>query len=93
MGYLGGVEVGRGGFRTVSGNEGFGGRKSAMTERPVTGTSSIPIDIMRVMELIPHRFPFLMVDRIVELALDEKARVGRMVRRPTPVLSVRSVML
>jgi 3-hydroxyacyl-[acyl-carrier-protein] dehydratase len=44
-----------------------------MTERPVTGTSSIPIDIMRVMELIPHRFPFLMVDRIVELTLDEKA--------------------
>ena len=44
-----------------------------MTERPVTGTSPIPIDIMRIMELIPHRFPFLMVDRIVELALDEKA--------------------
>ena len=44
-----------------------------MTERPVTGTSAIPIDIMRIMELIPHRFPFLMVDRIVELTLDEKA--------------------
>ena len=44
-----------------------------MTERPVAGTSPIPIDIMRIMELIPHRFPFLMVDRIVELALDEKA--------------------
>jgi 3-hydroxyacyl-[acyl-carrier-protein] dehydratase len=44
-----------------------------MTERPVTGTSPIPIDIMRIMELIPHRFPFLMVDRIVELVLDEKA--------------------
>jgi 3-hydroxyacyl-[acyl-carrier-protein] dehydratase len=43
-----------------------------MTERPVAGTSPIPIDIMRIMELIPHRFPFLMVDRIVELALDEK---------------------
>ena len=44
-----------------------------MTERQVTGTSAIPIDIMRIMELIPHRFPFLMVDRIVELTLDEKA--------------------
>lgn len=44
-----------------------------MTESRVTGTSSIPIDIMRVMELIPHRFPFLMIDRIVELTLDEKA--------------------
>lgn len=44
-----------------------------MAERQVTGTSPIPIDIMRIMELIPHRFPFLMVDRIVELSLDEKA--------------------
>jgi len=44
-----------------------------MTERPVTGNSAIPIDIMRIMQLIPHRFPFLMVDRIVELVLDEKA--------------------
>ena len=44
-----------------------------MMERRVTGTSSLPIDIMRIMELIPHRFPFLMIDRIVELALDEKA--------------------
>lgn len=44
-----------------------------MAERQVTGTSPIPIDIMRIMELIPHRFPFLMVDRIVELTLDEKA--------------------
>ena len=44
-----------------------------MTEQPVTGTSEIPINVMRIMELIPHRFPFLMVDRIVELSLDEKA--------------------
>ena len=28
------------------------------------------IDIMRVMEAIPHRFPFLMVDRVVELKRD-----------------------
>ena len=44
-----------------------------MTERPVTENSAIPIDIMRIMQLIPHRFPFLMVDRIVELVLDERA--------------------
>ena len=44
-----------------------------MTERSVTGNSPIPIDIMRIMQLIPHRFPFLMVDRIVELVPDEKA--------------------
>jgi 3-hydroxyacyl-[acyl-carrier-protein] dehydratase len=28
------------------------------------------IDIMRVMEAIPHRFPFLMIDRVVELKRD-----------------------
>ncbi len=31
------------------------------------------IDIMRVMEAIPHRFPFLMVDRVVELKRDVSA--------------------
>lgn len=31
------------------------------------------IDIMRIMELIPHRFPFLMIDRIVDLVPFESA--------------------
>ncbi len=31
------------------------------------------IDIHRVMELLPHRYPFLMVDRIVELRRAESA--------------------
>ena len=44
-----------------------------MGEQRETGTSAIPIDIMRIMKLIPHRFPFLMIDRVVELKLDEKA--------------------
>ena len=47
--------------------------RHTMTENRDTGTSPLPIDIMRIMELIPHRFPFLMVDRIVELTPDEKA--------------------
>lgn len=44
-----------------------------MTKSFETGTSESQIDIMRIMELIPHRFPFLMVDRIVELTPDERA--------------------
>ncbi|MFN3497862.1 3-hydroxyacyl-ACP dehydratase FabZ [Pannonibacter sp. Q-1] len=28
-------------------------------------------DIMRVMELLPHRYPFLMIDRIIEMNGDE----------------------
>jgi 3-hydroxyacyl-[acyl-carrier-protein] dehydratase len=31
------------------------------------------IDINRVMQLIPHRYPFLMIDRVVDLILDVSA--------------------
>lgn len=31
------------------------------------------IDILRVMEMIPHRHPFLMIDRVAELVADESA--------------------
>ena len=30
-------------------------------------------DIARVMTLLPHRYPFLMVDRMVEMVLGERA--------------------
>ncbi|MEO6965400.1 MAG: 3-hydroxyacyl-ACP dehydratase FabZ [Acidobacteriaceae bacterium] len=28
---------------------------------------SVPLDIVRIMELLPHRYPFLLVDRVVEV--------------------------
>lgn len=31
------------------------------------------IDIKEIMELLPHRFPFLLVDRIIELELSNRA--------------------
>jgi len=31
------------------------------------------IDISRVMEMIPHRYPFLMIDRVKDLVSDESA--------------------
>jgi 3-hydroxyacyl-[acyl-carrier-protein] dehydratase len=31
------------------------------------------IDIERLMELIPHRYPFLMIDKVVEVVLGESA--------------------
>ena len=31
------------------------------------------IDIQRIMELIPHRYPFLMIDRVVDLTPGESA--------------------
>ncbi|MFI5001768.1 MAG: 3-hydroxyacyl-ACP dehydratase FabZ [Reyranellales bacterium] len=33
----------------------------------------VEIDIGRLMELIPHRYPFLMIDRVVEVVLGESA--------------------
>ena len=39
-----------------------------MTEMPAElGTA----DILRVMELLPHRYPFLMIDKIVQIDRDE----------------------
>ncbi|GEC91592.1 MULTISPECIES: 3-hydroxyacyl-ACP dehydratase FabZ [Brevibacillus] len=32
-----------------------------------------PLDIMQIQEIIPHRYPFLLVDRIEELELGKKA--------------------
>lgn len=33
----------------------------------------VDIDLMKVMELIPHRYPFLMIDRVVDIVLDKSA--------------------
>lgn len=32
-----------------------------------------PVDVMGIMERIPHRYPFLMIDRVVDIVLDEQA--------------------
>ena len=42
--------------------------KHPMDEKP---TSLAAADIMRLLELLPHRYPFLLVDRIVEMRGDE----------------------
>lgn len=36
-----------------------------------TAQDYIPIE--RIMEMIPHRYPFLLIDRVVEVVKDEKA--------------------
>ena len=38
------------------------------TEIPITG-----IAIERVMEMIPHRYPFLMIDKVLEILPDQRA--------------------
>ncbi|MBX7146704.1 MAG: 3-hydroxyacyl-ACP dehydratase FabZ [Alphaproteobacteria bacterium] len=31
------------------------------------------LDVMKVMQMIPHRYPFLMIDRVISLITDESA--------------------
>jgi 3-hydroxyacyl-[acyl-carrier-protein] dehydratase len=35
--------------------------------------SSSTIDLLRIMEMIPHRYPFLMIDRVVDVVRDASA--------------------
>ena len=43
-----------------------------MNQSTAAQTVSV-VDIKRVMEMIPHRYPFLMVDRILNLVPDDRA--------------------
>jgi 3-hydroxyacyl-[acyl-carrier-protein] dehydratase len=36
-------------------------------------TGSTTIDILRIMDMLPHRYPILLVDRILEFVPDERA--------------------
>jgi 3-hydroxyacyl-[acyl-carrier-protein] dehydratase len=47
-----------------------------MDEAGAAGNKSmelLEVDIMRIMEMIPHRYPFLMIDKVVEMRLGESA--------------------
>jgi 3-hydroxyacyl-[acyl-carrier-protein] dehydratase len=46
-----------------------------MDEQSRRPSEAATIDIMRIMEMIPHRYPFLMIDRVVGLEID-KCAVG-----------------
>lgn len=37
-----------------------------MTEELATRSTVESIDILRIMEMIPHRYPFLMIDRVID---------------------------
>ncbi len=44
-----------------------------MTEGQVKRRTVESIDIIRIMEMIPHRYPFLMIDRVIDVVPDESA--------------------
>lgn len=41
-----------------------------MSEQAGATTEWTSADVMRIMEMIPHRYPFLMIDRVVEIERD-----------------------
>ena len=44
-----------------------------MSELEVARPAVRSADIMRIMELIPHRYPFLLIDRVEEIVVDQSA--------------------
>jgi 3-hydroxyacyl-[acyl-carrier-protein] dehydratase len=46
---------------------------STTAEAPSPGTTIEVVDIARIMHAIPHRFPFLMIDRVVDVVRDHSA--------------------
>lgn len=38
-----------------------------------TVAAATSVDIKRILEMIPHRYPMLMVDRVIEMRLDQSA--------------------
>jgi 3-hydroxyacyl-[acyl-carrier-protein] dehydratase len=38
-----------------------------------TGSTLESVDILALMKLLPHRYPFLMIDRIVDIDGDDSA--------------------
>ena len=44
-----------------------------MTTEASTATPALPLEAADIMRLIPHRYPFLMVDRVVELVPGQRA--------------------
>jgi len=44
-----------------------------MADRDAMTVDVETVDVMRIMEMIPHRYPFLMIDRVVNLVRDNCA--------------------
>ena len=44
-----------------------------MSEPTVEESPAVEVDIERILEMIPHRYPFLMIDRVLEVVPDERA--------------------
>jgi 3-hydroxyacyl-[acyl-carrier-protein] dehydratase len=44
-----------------------------MSEAAASRNAGAEVDIVRVMQMIPHRYPFLLIDRVIEMQSDKRA--------------------
>jgi 3-hydroxyacyl-[acyl-carrier-protein] dehydratase len=44
-----------------------------MSQAEAPRSAGIDVDIMRIMQMIPHRYPFLLIDRVREMEADKRA--------------------
>lgn len=44
-----------------------------MDEKVEAPTGGTTLDVQRIMEMIPHRYPFLMIDRVIDVVADRSA--------------------
>jgi len=44
-----------------------------MSQAEAPQSAGIEVDVMRIMQMIPHRYPFLLIDRVREMEADKRA--------------------
>ena len=44
-----------------------------MSEAAAASDMGVEADVVRIMQMIPHRYPFLMIDRVIEMYADKGA--------------------
>jgi 3-hydroxyacyl-[acyl-carrier-protein] dehydratase len=57
-----------------------------LNPEPRTPTPEAPLDAQQIQDIIPHRYPFLLVDRIVELELGKRVVGVKQVSQTDPIL-------
>lgn len=50
----------------------------------MTKTTSVKLDIQKILEILPHRYPFVLVDRVTELEPNKNIRGVKMVSMNEP---------
>lgn len=53
-----------------------------MTDSKTTGGFELPLDVVAIQSMIPHRYPFLLLDRVVDVQL-EPQRIIRAIKNVT----------